>query len=147
MSKIKKIYVASSWGNHFQPDIVKLLRVLDYEVYDFRENPAFEEFSLHSQDLIRPHEHSKIPEEALDRAFQKDMEALDWCDAVVLVNPCGISAHMELAYAIGSRKPGFVLYQPTRPELMTRMAYQPCPNTKELLEKIFITGVNYDNSG
>ncbi len=138
MSNIKKIYVASSWSNELQPMIVELLRTLQYEVYDFRENPAFDE-------SVRPDEHAEIPEEALQRAFEKDMFELDECDAVVLVNPCGISAHMELAYAIGSRKPGFVLYQPTRPELMTRMAYQPCPNTKELVEKISLTEVFDDH--
>lgn len=141
MSKIKKIYVASSWNNDLQPHIVGVLRQRGYEVYDFRENPAFNELSLHPQDLIRPEEHHKIPEEALQRAFEKDMEALDWCDAVVLVNLCGISAHMELAYAIGKGKPGFIVYQPHRSELMTRMACQPCPNVEELLVKISLEEV------
>jgi len=144
MSKIKKIYVASSWANVHQHAVVIWLRK-QYEVYDFRENPAFDEFSLDSQDLVRPHEHEKIPEEALQRAFDEDMEALDECHAVVLVNPCGISSHMELAWAIGRGKPGFILYTPTRPELMARMAYQPCPNITELLEKISITEVFDDH--
>lgn len=141
MPKIRKIYVASSWNNDLQPHVVGVLRQWGYEVYDFRENPAFDELSLHPQDLVRPEEHHKIPEEALQRAFEKDMEALDWCDAVVLVNLCGISAHMELAYAIGKGKADFIIYQPHRPELMTRMACQPCPSVEELLEKISLEEV------
>jgi hypothetical protein len=31
-----KIYVASSWRCQFQPDVVKKLRALGHEVYDFR---------------------------------------------------------------------------------------------------------------
>lgn len=33
-----KIYVASSWRNNRQPDVVKFLRDLGHEVYDFK-NP------------------------------------------------------------------------------------------------------------
>ena len=35
----KKIYVASSWRNEFQPEVVKTLRALGHEVYDFRNPP------------------------------------------------------------------------------------------------------------
>ena len=34
-----KIYVASSWRNPEQPEVVTALRSLSYEVYDFR-NPG-----------------------------------------------------------------------------------------------------------
>lgn len=34
-----KIYVASSWRNERQPEVVEHLRSFGYEVYDFR-NPA-----------------------------------------------------------------------------------------------------------
>lgn len=33
-----KIYVASSWRNPYQPEVVAALRKTGYEVYDFR-NP------------------------------------------------------------------------------------------------------------
>lgn len=33
-----KIYVASSWRNKYYPEIVAKLRMMGYEVYDFR-NP------------------------------------------------------------------------------------------------------------
>jgi hypothetical protein len=37
-----KIYVASSWRNERQQDVVKTLRAANHEVYDFRER-TFEE--------------------------------------------------------------------------------------------------------
>lgn len=34
-----KIYVASSWRNSFQQDVVKFLRDVGHEVYDFKNPP------------------------------------------------------------------------------------------------------------
>ena len=34
-----KIYVASSWRNVFQQDVVDILRDLGHEVYDFKNPP------------------------------------------------------------------------------------------------------------
>ena len=38
MTDRRNVYVASSWRNRYQPDVVQWLRGLDLEVYDFR-NP------------------------------------------------------------------------------------------------------------
>lgn len=53
-----------------------------------------------------------------------DMNALNDADAVVMVMPCGNSAHMELAHAIGAGKLGIILADTGRdePELMYNMA-------------------------
>ena len=37
---LKKIYVASSWGNEFYPEVVEKLREAGHEVYDFRNPPS-----------------------------------------------------------------------------------------------------------
>jgi len=34
-----RVYVASSWRNSYQPDVVRLLRACGHDVYDFR-NPS-----------------------------------------------------------------------------------------------------------
>ncbi len=111
-----KIYVASSWNNVDQPVVVLTLRGAGHEVYDFRNNPVFEDWSESPRTL------DDASEEEQSVAFAEDMKALNWCEAVVLVNPCGISSHMELAHAIGAGKFGYILYPEKKPELMTRMA-------------------------
>lgn len=125
-----KVYVASSWRNKFQPGVVEVLRSYDLEVYDFR-NPTAEDYGFSWQEI----DHDWLNwswqqyEEALshptaERGFNFDMEALRWCDACVLVLPCGRSAHLELGWAAGACKKT-ALYNPPgvnlEPELMTKM--------------------------
>ena len=38
-------------------------------------------------------------------AFQRDLDALWWANACVLVMPCGRSAHLEAGWCIGKSKP------------------------------------------
>ena len=42
--------------------------------------------------------------------FNRDMEALEACEAVVCVLPCGRSAHLELGYGIGAGKRTVLLW-------------------------------------
>ena len=42
--------------------------------------------------------------------FRTDMDALQECDAVVCVLPCGRSAHLELGYGIGAGKRTVLLW-------------------------------------
>lgn len=56
--------------------------------------------------------------EALDRpaarhVFEFDKRNIDRSDVLVLVLPAGRSAHMELGYAIGRGKVGFILLDPS----------------------------------
>ena len=44
--------------------------------------------------------------------FTLDMDALKACDTLVLVLPCGRSAHLELGYAIGAGKQNDHLLSP-----------------------------------
>ena len=130
-SEEMKVYVASSWRNPIQPDVVARLRAEGFEVYDFR-NPsgapgdcgfAWSEIERRWQDWT-PEEYIR----ALDHpsavsGFAADMNALRSCDACVLVEPCGISAHLEFGWAVGAGRLGVVLVPGIRePELMLRMA-------------------------
>lgn len=131
--KHRRIYIASSWRNSIQPDIVAALRVAGHEVYDFR-NPAPGQHGFAWRDCggeaatEGPGTGAKtIPSylEAIrsDRAaegFALDKAALDWCDTCVLVLPCGRSAHLELGYAAGQGKDTYVLLHEDKfePELM-----------------------------
>jgi len=124
---IKKIYVASSWRNDKQPMVVDILRKEKFEVYDFKDSEGFNWSEIDpdwknwstSEFVIASHH------ELANKGFTRDMEALNWCDAGVLVLPCGRSAHLEAGYLIGKSKPVFIWQDRTErlePELMYNMA-------------------------
>ena len=119
-----KVYVASSWRNLHQPAVVTVLRQAGHEVYDFRDSDGFHWSDL-DQDwktwsperfraVLRQHPVAR-------RGFERDMDALRWCDACVLVQPCGRSAHLELGWAVGQGKRTAILLRDGEPELMYRM--------------------------
>jgi hypothetical protein len=55
--------------------------------------------------------------------FNRDMDALKSCDACILVNPCGQSAHAELGWAAGAGKLTAAWCPEIRePDLMIKMA-------------------------
>ena len=123
-----KIYVASSWRNNRQPDVVKFLRNLGYDVYDFK-NPKLGDNGFHWSE-IDPNWQNWTPDEfrkALNHpmakdGFKSDMSALEACDLCVLVTPCGRSAHLELGHANGRGKHTVILMEkPEEPELMYKM--------------------------
>jgi hypothetical protein len=124
-----KIYVASSWRNQDQPHVVQALRDSGHEVYDFR-NPDANNHGFHWSEIDRAWQ-EWTPEEfaiALDHpiavdGFNRDMKALREAEAVILVMPCGRSAHLEMGYAIGAGKLT-IIFMPNKdePELMYKMA-------------------------
>ncbi|MDR4483803.1 MAG: hypothetical protein R3B95_11420 [Nitrospirales bacterium] len=123
----RKIYVASSWRNSFQPEIVQLLRSKGHEVYDF-QNPMPGNHGF-SWSQIDPDWVNWTPQKFADvvqkspiarEGFKLDKNALDWCDTCVLVLPCGRSAHLEAGYACGQgKRVVFFLHEDRfEPELM-----------------------------
>ena len=122
------IYVASSWRNQLQEEVVRLLRGLNHEVYDFK-NPvpqtAFSWADIHPEWVTwTPAEYREGLQHPLAAAgYKSDIDALNKCDACVLVLPSGRSASFELGYAMGAGKLGYVLMcKPQEPELMYREA-------------------------
>jgi hypothetical protein len=122
----RKIYLASSWRNPHYRRVLEELRNSGHEVYDFRDGgfrwdelePGFATSdNEHWSQVIRTHPM------ALEH-FRKDKAALDWCDTLVLLLPCGRSAHTEFGYAVGQRKDTFILFGPEKiePELMYLLA-------------------------
>lgn len=140
-----KIYVASSWRNEEQPEVVRLLREWGHEVYDFRHpNLGRGRPDGFRWDEIDPDWQSWTPEQyraALDHpvavdGFEADKAGMDWADACVLVTPCGRSAHSEAAYMAGEGKPSFVLLRPGEPELMYRLFTALFVDVEELVDEL-----------
>lgn len=135
-----RIYVASSWRNPYQQEIVALCRSCGHEVYDFRHpvpgnngfhwgeiDPEWQDWSL--REYVKGLEHP-----VAEQGFGLDMAALKACDMCLLVQPCGKSAHLELGYAVGAGKRTAILlseYQ-FEPELMYKMADMAFASQTEL---------------
>lgn len=137
--KPMKIYVATSWRNGYQPVVVKLCRADGHEVYDFRDQEGF------SWREIDPAWQAWNPEQYLaglkhPRAisgFVRDMTALEWCDAVIYVMPCGVSASLEAGYACGARKRVLVWVPELKePDLMVKMAELVTDDLSEILQRL-----------
>lgn len=135
-----KVYVASSWRNDIQPEVVKALVDFGFYVYDFK-NPVPGENGFRWTE-IDPEWQQWTPvkfREALRHpvaieGFQRDMQALEQCDICVLVMPCGRSAHLELGYAVGADKHTVVLLpNNSEPELMYKMCDHLCTSMEEML--------------
>jgi hypothetical protein len=124
-----RIYVASSWKNPWQPGVVRLLREAGHLVYDFRHptDPPYtadlatakvNDDALFSWkdvdsgcDTWSPDDYRRALQHPLaETAYASDMYALAWCDACVLVLPCGSSSHLELGVAYGQMKKTVVFF-------------------------------------
>lgn len=124
-----RIYVASSWRNARQPEVVQALRTAGHEGYDFR-NPAPGNNGFHWS-AIDPDWRNwdgrgflqALSHPIAESWYGFDKEALDWCNACVMVMPCGRSAHLEAGYTIGQGKPtAMLLEEQQEPELMYKLA-------------------------
>lgn len=132
------VYVATSWRNPRQQEIVKLLRAQGYDVYDFRD-PS--NFSFHWRQIDRRWR-DWTPEQcraALDhglacKSFSSDKAAMEKADVCVLVQPCGRSAHLEAGW-FGAQpdKRLIILLADGDPESMFKLADALCVTDEELL--------------
>ena len=114
-----KIYPASSWRNELYPHLVRVLRTAGHEVYDYREDNDFRWPCSTPEEYVRLLE---SPSPVVAAAFERDRTALDQCDLLILIMPCGRSAHLEAMYASAAGKPVIVVFNESEPwELMYRL--------------------------
>jgi hypothetical protein len=141
------LYVASSWRNQHYPLVLKMVRGAgaaagadepDYGVYDFRAaNGGFswrevdEDWQAWSLNAYR----AALTHPAAERGWANDKGALDAATALLLVGPCGRSAHLELGYAAGRGIPTAIyLPEQQEPELMYRLADEILIDAVELMD-------------
>lgn len=129
------VYVASSWRNSVQIAVVHALRSTGIDCYDFKNPEGGTGFhwsevmpSFNSgQQLADVDEYMKALNHPRSvEGFKSDFDAMERADAFVLVLPCGRSAHLEAGWAMGMKKPTFILLDPNSedmvtPELMYKM--------------------------
>lgn len=112
-----KIYLAGSFKNIFNcRGVGELLRAHFSSVYVFcdAEEDAYRE-SMAVREGGREKTMTMIDavhDATVNNIYQANRLALDWCDAVIVLLPCGKSAHLEAGYVIGKGKPAFVIGEP-----------------------------------
>lgn len=119
------IYVASSWRNHYQPQVVRALREDGHDVYDFKDAEGFHwsEVDPEWKDWTEHAYIEGLKHPCAVRGFTRDMAALKACDVCIYVMPCGVSASLEAGWACGAGKRVYVYVPELRePDLMVKMA-------------------------
>ena len=123
-----RLYVASSWRNGYQPDVVRALREVDFEVYDFK-HPVAGDNGFHWSEIDGGWQSwdvdtyvKALSHPIAEAGFARDFDAMRWADGCVLVMPCGRSAHLEAGWFVGAGKPLWILKDRGEPELMYKMA-------------------------
>lgn len=104
------IYVASSWRNEQHGEVVSALRQVGLEVYDFKEPTTcfkwedVSDVTEHGGNMTPGDYWAALTHPIAQRGFAQDMQALADSSTVVLLLPCGNSAHLEVGWALGQGK-------------------------------------------
>lgn len=137
-----RIYVASSWRNEQQPEVVRLLRACNHEVYDFRNPPhstgfAWSDVGLEKSCSAHDYRQAMLTHPRAAQGFMADFAAMRWADVGLLVLPCGRSAHLELGWMAGAGKRTLILTRDgEEPELMALLADRICITIDEVLVEL-----------
>lgn len=148
-----KIYVASSWRNNIQPDVVEALRKAGHEVYDFKNPPGRTGFSWAQISTGWMHWTAAEFIEALkhpisEAGYKSDFDAMDEADLCVLVLPSGRSAHTEAGWFAGSGKLVCVLTGDMQePELMYKIFNCIATSIQGVVDYVNETQAGLNNDG
>ena len=138
----RKIYVASSWRNEYQPAAVIDLREMGHDVYDFRNPPKRSGFAWSDidKDWLKwtPEQYKDALKHPLaELGFNSDFDGMKWADTCVMVLPCGRSANTEAGWMKGAGKEVYVFQpMPQEPELMYKI-YDDIIISYDEFEKVF----------
>lgn len=139
-----RIYLASSWRNLRQPEVVEVLRDAGHAVYDFRKPPhgeagfAWSDIS-HEWQSWTPWDYRNLIQThpIAARGFMSDKRGMEWADTCIMLLPCGRSAHLECGWMAGAGKRTIILMEEKEePELMNLLATDICINLEEVLEAL-----------
>lgn len=149
VEKKRRIYLATSWRNEYQPRLVALLREAGHEVYDFRNpntgGPPTDVSAGFAWSEIDPAWQSWTPEQyvaamshpAAERGFAADFNAMQWADTCVVVQPCGPSAALEAGWCAGSGRDLIVHVAGMRePDLMYKVGRVMTTTDQQLLDAL-----------
>lgn len=135
-----KVYVIGSLRDAKIPDLAEAVRGEGHEVFDDWHacGPDADEH-WRNYEIFRGRNYKEALASPFARhAFEFDKAHIEWADAVVLVAPAGKSAHLELGWALGQGKRGYILFdgEPERWDLMYLFATSVCYQMTELLDAL-----------
>lgn len=133
---MKSIYLIGSLRNPVVREVAKSLRQWGYDVFDdwhAAGHDADEHWMEYERARGRTYKEA-LASYAAEHTFSYDLYHLNRCDACVLVTPGGKSAHLELGYMLGQKKPGFILMleEPERWDVMVKFATEVALTLDEL---------------
>lgn len=139
-----RIYLASSWRNEVQPNMVALLRHAGHDVYDFRNPPngvngfAWSEIDQNWKNWSAKEYRNAITTNPIAaHGYVNDLRGMEWADTCVLLLPCGRSAHLEAGWFAGRGKRCIILTRDgEEPELMALLASDICISIAEVLDRL-----------
>lgn len=133
------IYLIGSLRNPEVPKLAALMRARGHDVFDdwYAAGPEADDY-WRTYEKERGHTYKEALEGyAANHVWDYDCTHLDRCDTAVLQLPAGKSGHLELGYAIGKGKRGFILLDKDydRWDVMYRFG-DVIETTEELLEVV-----------
>ena len=115
MAEALKIYIASSGRNALAARILAEVLRADGHLVDCFCDPSTGRETFHWSEVVEKEEDLQeydavgfMRDPRVQQAFEVDRVWLDWSDVVVMLHPCGDSAHLEAGYAKGTGKKLFM---------------------------------------
>lgn len=135
-----KVYLISALKNWKLIDLGNTLRkeFPDWIIFDdwISPGPKADEYWRKFEKKRKNNYRKALKSYAAQHIFEFDKTHLDSSDIVILLTPCGKSGHLELGYAIGKGKKGYVLFdkEPKRWDVMYNFATEVFFDEKELIK-------------
>lgn len=134
-----KIYLIGSLRNPETPKIAQEIRRLGFIVFDdwYAAGPEADD-KWRDYEKARGHTYREaLKGLAANHVYQFDLKHLNECDIAILYLPAGKSGHLELGYAIGKGKRGYILLDnPERWDVMYLFAHGVFHSFKELEKEL-----------
>lgn len=138
----KVVYIIGSLKNWKVIELAKKLRkeFPNWEVFDSWISPGPE-----ADDFWRKYSKKKglthqqaLKDWSATHIFEFDKKHIDRADIVVMYMPCGKSGHLELGYALGQGKKGYILFdkEPERWDIMALFATEIFYDLNKLIETL-----------
>jgi hypothetical protein len=137
---IKSIYIIGALRNPEIPKFANELAALGFEAFAdwYSAGPDADDFLRDYSKARGLNYKQTLQSYAARHIFEFDKFHIDRCDAAVMLMPAGKSGHLELGYAVGSGKLGYVLFdkEPERVDVMYQFATEIFFDRGELLAKL-----------